>query len=425
MVVKSRNILTESETNSIRKLYGLEPIRRNYVIEACISVDGRYLVVRDEVFDNIEQKIIGNIWESIDIFKTIFTNVKVENHDEEYSQIKEGIISLPILEGVQNLFGLRDYLLREGILDSVWDTVKDVGNWAGEKISSAGKSIADTAKTAWRGTKSLGKSIMNGDWSEVWSLMKKGVKWVLRKLKQAMYSTIGIIVDGILLATGVGKGATAIAWALVLGLDIYQFIKNDWPEEERDSPDWMHLLDIGFDILGLVTAGGVAKGAKLIFEPLRKLGGKGVGAIAKWVERNPAAKSILEKMFNGIKHVPALMERALTFLSKKFPKGYEFVSGIMGSLLNTLKRIGSWFSSILGFGKEEKILTTPQKIKTGLKVGALGTGIAYGIERKVIPGIEKALAQNNQNNQNNQGQSYDDLLAASDKYSNDPDAFTL
>jgi hypothetical protein len=128
MVVKSRNILTESETNGIRKLYGLEPIRRDYVIEACISVDGRYLVVRDEVFDNIEQKIIGNIWESIDIFKTIFTNVKVENHDEEYSQIKEGIISLPILEGVQNLFGLRDYLLREGILDSVWDTAKDVGN---------------------------------------------------------------------------------------------------------------------------------------------------------------------------------------------------------------------------------------------------------------------------------------------------------
>ena len=77
MVVKSRNILTESETNSIRKLYGLEPIRRDYVIEACISVDGRYLVVRDEVFDNIEQKIIGNIWESIDIFKTIFTIILI------------------------------------------------------------------------------------------------------------------------------------------------------------------------------------------------------------------------------------------------------------------------------------------------------------------------------------------------------------
>ena len=97
----------------------------------------------------------------------------------------------------------------------------------------------------------------------------------------------------------------------------------------------------------------------------------------------------------------------------------------MGSLLNTLKRIGSWLSSILGFGKEEKILTTPQKIKTGLKVGALGTGIAYGIERKVIPAVEKMYSQNNQNNQNNQNQSYDELLAASDKYSNDPDAFTL
>jgi hypothetical protein len=422
MVVKSRNILTESETNSIRKLYGLEPIRRNYVIEACISVDGRYLVVRDEIFDNIEQKTIGNIWESIDMFKTIFTNVKVENSDEEYTQIKEGVISLPILEGVENLFGLRDYLINEGILDSIWGGVKDAGKWVGNKLSSAGHAIADTAKTAWKGTKALGHAIMNGDWSEVWALLKKGVKWLLRKLKDAMYSTIGIVVDGILLATGVGKGATAIAWALVLGLDIYQFIKNDWPAEDRNSPEWMHLLDIGFDILGLVTAGGVAKGAKLIFEPLKKLGGRGVESIAKWVERSPAAKSILEKMFNGIKKVPALMERALEFLSKKFPKGYEFVKGIMGSLSNMLKRISSWFSSILGFGKEEKILTTPQKIKTGLKAGAIGTGIAYGLEKKAIPALQKVLAKNNKDKQS---QSYDDLLTVSDKYANDPNAFAL
>jgi hypothetical protein len=422
MVVKSRNILTEAETNSVRKLYGLEPIRRNYVIEACISVDGRYLVVRDEIFDNVEQKTIGNIWESIDMFKTIFTNVKVDDGDDEYSQIKEGIITLPILEGVENLFGLRDYLLKEGILDSIWDTTKDVGNWIGDKIKGTGKAIVDTAKTAWKGTKMLGKALMSGDWSEVWALIKKGVKWVLRKLKDAMYSTVGIVIDGILLATGVGKGATAIAWALVLGLDIYQYINNDWPSEDKNSPEWVHWLDIGFDIIGLVTAGGVAKGAKLLFEPLKKLGGKGVGAIAKWLERTPAAKALVEKMFNGIKKVPVLMERALSYLSKKFPKGYDFVKGIMGSLVNVLKKIGSWFSKILGFGKEEKILTRSEKLKAGTKAGLVGTGIAYGVERRVMPAIEKMISQNNQNDKS---QSYDDLLAVSDKYSNDPNAFAL
>jgi hypothetical protein len=62
MVVKNRNILTESEVNNIRQQYGLNPLRRDYIFETCVTVDGRYIIVKDQIFDNIEQKTLGNIW---------------------------------------------------------------------------------------------------------------------------------------------------------------------------------------------------------------------------------------------------------------------------------------------------------------------------------------------------------------------------
>ena len=407
MVVKTRNILTESEINGIRQQYGLSPLKRDYVFEACVTIDGRYFVVRDQIFDNVEQRTLGNIWESLDMFKTIFTNVKVDEN-EEYSQIREGILSTPILEGVDNLYEIRDYLLEWNFFDDTW---------LGSKLKSAGTAIGDTFEKGWRGVKKLGVAISKGEWSQIWDLLKRGVKWILRKLKEAMYSTLGIIVDGILIATGIGKGAVAIAWALVLGLDIYQFINNDWPSEDKNSPTWMHFLDIGFDILGLVAAGGVAKGAKLIFEPLKKLGAESIEVAARWLEKSPAAKSIVEKMYNGIKKVPALMESALSFLSKKFPKGYEFIKGIMGSLVNVLKRIGSWFYKLLGFGKEEKILTGTQKIKRGVSAGTIGTGLSYGIEKGMAK-LAPAIAGGNQN-------PYQDVIKYNNQMGDNPDAYNI
>ena len=72
MVYQTRNIVTESERNRISSIHGFVPQKRDYIFEACITVDGRYFVVQDEVFDIQEQKTIGNLWGSLDVFKTIF-----------------------------------------------------------------------------------------------------------------------------------------------------------------------------------------------------------------------------------------------------------------------------------------------------------------------------------------------------------------
>ena len=84
--------------------------------------------------------------------------------------------------------------------------------------------VTDFAKTSYEGVKKFGLAVSQGEWSNILTLLSQGVKYLLRKLKDAMYSNIGMIVDGILIATGVGKGVQWIPWALITALDIYQLM---------------------------------------------------------------------------------------------------------------------------------------------------------------------------------------------------------
>jgi len=128
MAYNNKILISESERVNIKKMYGIIPPKRDYIFEMSVSVDGRYYIVHDEVFDIQEQRAIGNLWDSLDVFKTMFQNVQLEN--TEYSQIRESIISLPILEGKENLYGLRDILLEAGFLDKTW---------VGRQFKSAGQ----------------------------------------------------------------------------------------------------------------------------------------------------------------------------------------------------------------------------------------------------------------------------------------------
>jgi hypothetical protein len=273
MVYQTRNIITESERNRISSIHGFIPQKRMYIFEACVTVDGRYFVIQDEVFDIQEQKTIGNLWGSLDVFRTIFENIKLE--DNEYSQIRENFLSLPILESQQNLYGLRDILLEFNFLQDTW---------LGRQFKNAGNSVTDFAKTSYEGVKKFGLAVSQGEWSNILTLLAQGVKYLLRKLKDAMYSNLGMIVDAILIATGVGVGATKIAWGLIVALDVYQITTDDWSEEEKNDPFWLKCLFLGFDILGFVSAAAVAKAAKAGITPLKSIANS-PAKVAKYFEK--------------------------------------------------------------------------------------------------------------------------------------------
>jgi len=365
MVYQTRNIVTESERNRISSIHGFAPKKRDYIFEACVTVDGRYFIIQDEVFDIQEQKTIGNLWGSLDVFKTIFENIKLE--DEGYTQIRENFLSLPILESQQNLYGLRDILLEFNFLQDTW---------LGRQFKNAGDNIVDFAKTSYEGVKKFGLAISEGDWTGILKLLGQGVRYLLRKLKDAMYSNLGMIVDAILIATGVGAGATKIAWGLIVALDVYQITTDDWPEEEKNDPFWLKCLFLGFDILGFVSAAAAAKAAKAGIMPLKAISNS-PAKIAQYFEKNPKVKGMVTSMVQGMKQIPALLQSVMKTLSTKFPKGASFINGILGSLKSLSTKFTESLQKLLG-----------QTAGKGASAGTKTAGVLYGFEKAIGGGKE-------------------------------------
>lgn len=364
MVIKKRDILSESEVNRIRGLYGIGPVRKQYVFEACITINEKYFIMNDEVFDLQEKTLLGNLWESMDIFKTIFQNVKIVN--EEYQDIRESIINLPITESKEDLQQIKKLMLE-------FDFMKDT--WVGNQLSKAGKGISDTISQSWDGLKKFDISISKGDWSEIVTLLGKGVLFILRKLKDAMYSTVGMIVDAILVATGIGKGAQVVAWGLITALDIYQLYNNDYEGEEKNDPMWLKLLFLGFDILGLVSAGAAAKAGREAGLGLKAIASE-PGAVARYLEKSPKLKGIIESIIGGSKKVPEMLNKVGDSISTKFPAGANFIKSIFGGMSKILKQLEESLSKLIGKGGA-----------AGVKTG----GTLYGFDKGVMPVASKLL----------------------------------
>ena len=122
--------------------------KRNYIFESCVTINGEFLIFQDDVFSIKEQKSIGNIWSSIDLFKKIFKSVNIKNND--YKIIRESILRLPLLENNVNLYGLRDILLE---FDFLQDT------WLGQQFSDSKKGITDFATKSYDGLKKIEKRV--------------------------------------------------------------------------------------------------------------------------------------------------------------------------------------------------------------------------------------------------------------------------
>jgi hypothetical protein len=365
MLERHNSILDyNGHTNQTKDLIRTDKV----LFEAFITVDERYFVMNDHVIDIQEQTNLGYLWDSLDVFKKIFGNVQVD--DSEYREIQEGISTLPLLENKSDLYLIRDILI-EGFWSSVGDGLADFGNWAKDKVVAAGKGIANFASSAWNNIKKFGIAISELDFKKVLSMIGKGVLWVLRKFKDAAYSTVGIIVDAILVATGIGKPVQAVFWGLVTGLDVYQLASGDW--EPKGTPTWEKWLDLVCDIIGLLGAGVAAKGARGLVKGI-----KSATQIPKFVKKNKAIMNIIIKLKNGASWVISKITSVLKGLKGKWKPLDKFIDKI----LSFCKKI---FTGLKNFVKkifpDPVKLTGKQKVKRGVKAGGAATTIMYGIDK--------------------------------------------
>jgi len=364
-------LISESEKTHILNLYG---VNETIVITEWLSPDEKYCIFLDELYDIPNKNKIGNIWENFDNFKFFLTH-SFEVSTNVPKQIKESVLhslkSFVITESTQNMSILKPCLkevLQEGIL-------KNVADWGKETVSSAVSGVSDFVKTSWDGLKKLGIAISEGDWNRIVDLLKKGALYVARQIRGALYNPIGTILDAILMASGVGVALKIIPWAIVVGLDVYEFMTGKY--EDTELPTGWRLLYFATDVMGLVFAGTVAKTSKTMVTGLVKKYGKTSEGLSNAVKNSKNLTKFLETIQSSSTKVVGLMEKSLVHLKTKSPMFYKFLSGVMGGLKTVLNKLINLIGSILkGAGN---FLSAPGKLTTklggGVKIAAAADSV--------------------------------------------------
>jgi hypothetical protein len=378
----SKLIINESEKSHILNLYG--EINEEFVITNWLSPDENYVVFLDELYDVKNKVKLGNIWEDYNVLKTFLHHTfSTSNLSKQLKENAENVLNNKLLlEGKQNLNELKSavkILVNEGLLSSFKDWVVKTGK-------STVDGFINFAKDTYKGAKSLITAISKGEWKEVFKLLGKGVLYLFRKVRSAMYHPVGLILDAILVATGIGKAVQWIPWAIIVALDVYEMVSGDYEEQ---MPMWQRLLFLGVDIIGLVTAGAAAKAVKSTIT-----GAKGIGDIAK----TSVGKKALTSMVSAGEKAPGLLKQASAYLSKTFPRGAKFINGILGKIGGFIDSLTKSITGSLGkVGANTAKYDVRAGVKAGLGTGALvggiGTGVEYYKERKQGE-IQNAMASN-------------------------------
>lgn len=395
MVVQRKFIVTELERNNIRESYGLSPIYESeIIISNWLSPDEKYAIFLDELYDITNKVKIGNIWENFDNFK-MFIKHSFEVAENVPTNIKESVLNSikTLTESNQNLSGLKPYIKQMFITEGIGDWAVGASGWLKNQVKGAIDGTTDFFTTSLSGIQKMVKGITSGQWLEVINLIKSGALYVARKIRSALYTPIGLILDAILIASSVGKGFQFVIWGIIVALDIYELTTGKY--ENQNESFLERLLFTGVDMIGLVFAGVVAKSSKSFIGNVFKKFGTSQNGLAKAAQSNPKFKSILESILSSATGASGKMSQVSAFLKTKSPMLYKFVSNILGGINKFVMLIVNSIKGIF------KLISKPgQSIKNALGGGRLGKGVAAGVNTTALVGAVGTYGQVKTNKQN-------------------------
>lgn len=405
--------ITESQRQEIHGFYNAN--KGNIAIVEALSLKENYVIFLDMLIDVKNKKVIGNVWESFDNFK-LFFNDSNTILSEELSIIRNDINSFVIAESTMDLLVLKQQyiLMNEQVMDwikskaqqagtAISGAASDAKQWAKEKGSEAISGAKQFGSTVVQGMKELGKSISQLDLSKAMEIVGKGVVYLARSLRKSLYHPVGMILDAILVASGIGKAAQFVLWAIVVALDIYELSTGDY--ENKEDSFGTRLLFLGVDLLGLVFAGAAAKAGKGVVGSFIRKFGTSVEGMKKGIQESPAILSTLTKMKEAVAAAPVKLREAQAYLVQKNPKIGNWVGGIIGGAAKVFEKIITFIGEVtIGVGKgalkvasvpgkvvkkgSEKIAKavgagkeTVAKVGSGAQAGFNVGGVNYGLER--------------------------------------------
>lgn len=376
MVYQRRQIISESEQNRILSLYGRPQSTETIVIAEWLSPDEKYCIFFDDLIDIQNKTKIGNIWENFENFK-FFLKHSFEVATNIPQEIKESVLTslnlFLITESNQNMSGLKPYVKQ---LLSEQNYFSDALNYAKETGKAAVQGVKDFGSTSIEGLKKIHTNIKDGEWKRAFEVIGKGMLYVARSIRSALYNPIGILLDAILVATGIGKSTQFIIWAVVVGLDVYELISGNHEDPELAMP-WRLLL-FGVDLLGLVLSGVAAKGAKTVVGSLIRQFGKGIDGVTKAVKSSKLLQGSLQKIMSSTQGAAGFMQRAATYLKTKAPKIYNFLSKAFDAVGGFIKKMIEVIASLLK-GTFKAVSAPGKVIKSALGGKKIGSAAQAAI----------------------------------------------
>jgi len=254
-------------------------------------------------------------------------------------------------------------LIVETVLNESWEFVNTLteGIWDSIK-SGAGK--------VWKNVKKAGNIVLQ---RVIMPIIKKGVIPFLRWIRRNLTTYFGIIAELILSMFPTVIVVKAV-WGLIVMLDFYELIFNDFDPQDPDRKQMPFIYLIG-DILSLAFTAGVGK-----------IANKSLTTAAKTGAKSPAVKGILTKLLKSIPGLKNLLTSASKFLTKTFPTMTGLIRTIFNGIDTVITKLYTWVTKIFGLnlGKQSvktAITKTGQEILTkgGAAKLAIGLGLGVGL----------------------------------------------
>lgn len=382
--------ISESEKNKISRLHKNAISNESITIVEWLSPDEKYCIFLDDLIDIENKKKIGNVFENFDNFRFFLKHCyQTASHlnEELRESLLESVNSFVITESNSDIRGLRPYV-KQMIIEQEWTSnpfKKEF--YSSQNWNNAYQSGKKTVESGIEGLKTAYSNIKDGDWKTAISIIGKGALYVAKKIRSALYTPIGIVLDAILIAISAGgaKIPLTAVWCIVIMLDLYEFSTGNY-EEPNMGMGW-RLLNFGTDIIGLVTTAFMAKGAKATINAAKTTFGSTDDALRLAAQRQPKLKGLLQKMLNSTSSASNVFKKGVNNLKTNSPKMYNFFKGVISIFDYVLNKLIDTLTYILKL----KFLTAPGKGVEKLVAKKIGADAAA--KSKTVIGTAAAANQ--------------------------------
>ena len=244
-----------------------------------------------------------------------------------------------------------------------WQRAKNVGK-------AIGGAITKGAKAVWSGISSAAKAI-------IMPIINQGVIPFLRWLRRNLNTYMGMIVD-IVASMFPTYIVMRIIWGLIVLMDIYEILKNDYDPKDPSRKEMPFIGLIG-DVLSLLFTAVVGKTTKAALKTAIKTG-----------VTSGTTKKVLKQLIDNLPKLKGFLDNAKSFIDKFFGKAagdivsfiFNGVDTIITKLINFIKstfKIGTNIAKATG----KEFVTKQGAIKLAFGVGA-GAGIGHFMKEKTL-----------------------------------------